>query len=78
MNVLLTKCGSLINGFLDGLDTLLTGLLFLRFELKLKSLAKKRDKKIAKVLKAQKEYEDIQKEHDSLSDSYKNLCKYGI
>lgn len=78
MNVLFAKCIECTENFLDALDTLLMGLLFLRFEHKLKRLAQKREKKYAEVLKTQKEYEDVQKRYNSVFNTYETIQRHGI
>lgn len=78
MKILFAKCIAITQGFLDDLDTLLMGLLFLRFEHKLKRLAQEKEEKHAKILKAKKEYESAQKMYEQMLENYKTIQQHGI
>lgn len=71
MKVLFAKCTTCIENFLDDLDTLLLGLLFIRFERKLTKLAKQRDRKHTELL-------EIQKEYDCVSATYQTIQQHGL
>ena len=72
------RFSSIIKMSLQIFEALLMVILFRRFEFKLKQLEKIRQKKLVKILKAQKEYEELQKKYDSVLDSYHDLKNWGI